>query len=158
MSGNYLIRYLTVAFVFFCFSCAQPKYIEETPENGSNGGMDESSTSCNIQFNISKLCLSWKWEKKPTKDDPGSLIFKTYRLNQYDQSAIMEDLSSAPTVQLWMPDMGHGSLPTTTQRLDLGTYRATNVLFIMPGDWQIKFQTKPDGTAVHDEAIVDLSI
>lgn len=67
------------------------------------------------------------------------------------QTPIEKDMESLPQLVLWMSSMGHGSTPSQTQRLDVGTYRASNVFFIMPGDWQLKFQIK-NGNELLDEA------
>lgn len=47
--------------------------------------------------------------------------------------------------ELWMPSMGHGSAPTRiAQALDqhgqpiVGTFIISNILFIMPGDWELR--------------------
>ncbi len=86
----------------------------------------------------------------------GSMIFKTYRLSSYDQSAIEVDAVSVPQLILWMPAMGHGSSPTTVTRIEVGTYRASNVFFIMPGQWELKFQVK-EGSEIKDEAIIPIT-
>jgi hypothetical protein len=65
------------------------------------------------------------------------------------------DPEGSPSVVLWMPSMGHGSSPVTVTRLDIGTYLANEVFFIMPGEWQIKFQLKRADEVI-DEAIVDI--
>lgn len=83
-------------------------------------------------------------------------MFKFYRLNTYDSSSVEIDAASVPEAVLWMPSMGHGSTPTAVTRLDVGTYRASNVFFIMPGEWEIKFQVK-DGVTLKDEAVVSLT-
>jgi hypothetical protein len=85
----------------------------------------------------------------------GSLIFKTYRLNTLDQTPIEVDLKSTPQVVLWMPSMGHGSTPSQTVRVDEGTYRTSNVFFIMPGEWEIRIQLKSGGE-VTDETRITL--
>ena len=36
--------------------------------------------------------------------------------------------------------MGHGSSPTHVEKVDLGTYSVNNVFFVMPGEWEIRFQ------------------
>ena len=58
------------------------------------------------------------------------------------------DLSVLPQVTLWMPDMGHGSTPTQVSQLDTGTYRASEVFFVMPGLRQIKCQESTIDEAV----------
>lgn len=128
-------------------NCARPKYVEETTSYQAPAGKVESSADCSSVFSESKYCLSWYWENKPTAKHAGSLIFKIYRLNQFDKTAVPVDFKPIPDVVLWMPSMGHGSAPTQTTRLDVGTYRASNVFFIMPGDWDIRFSVKDENDA-----------
>lgn len=135
-------------------SCAKPKYVNETPAN-QDPNAQEAQADCSTQFQISETCLNWYWEQKPTSQQPGSLVFKTYRLNTLDQTPVELDMEQTPSLILWMSSMGHGSTPTQTSRVDVGTYRASNVFFIMPGDWQLKFQIK-NGTEILDEAQVNI--
>ena len=140
------------------FGCAQKK-----EPSGSNAFKALSSNAregiadCSETFNSSRLCLSFTWVKFPTETDFGEFTFKTYRQNLLDQSPVQVDLPSLPDVILWMPSMGHGSSPVSVERIDIGTYRATQVFFIMPGEWQIKWQVK-QGLAVEDEAIISLTL
>ncbi len=136
--------------------CAQPKYVEEGNNTNNGQSAHEAGADCSAQFAGSQICVSWCWEKKPTSSDVGSFIFKTYRLNTFDKTAIEINPISVPEVQLWMPSMGHGSTPAQVTQLDVGTYRAENVFFIMPGEWDIRFQIK-NGDTVNDEAIVHLT-
>jgi hypothetical protein len=146
---------------FFAFlilaGCAQPKYVNEKGISANQTKAQESNAGCDIIFSKSQLCMTWSWENKPTNSNPGSIIFKTYRLNNFDQTAIQIDLNIVPTLILWMPAMGHGSIPTQTQKLDIGTYRSNNVYFIMPGLWTLKFQSK-DQNGILDETEVNLEI
>ena len=138
--------------------CAKEK-IPVDGENTVSAGQSADSTGladCTIQFNQSKICLSWSWQTNPTDTDMGSLYFKTYRPNQVDNTPVQVDLPSVPQVVLWMPAMGHGSSPTTVEKLDVGTYQVNNVFFIMPGQWQIRFQLR-DGNTVLDEASVNIT-
>lgn len=148
-------KIITTLILFFSFGCAQPKYISESDSSAAGQQTAESKVNCDIQFSNSKYCLSWFWENKPTSTNQGSLIFKIYRLNAFDQTAIQLDSAELPQLILWMPSMGHGSTPTVIQRLDVGTYRASDVFFIMPGEWDLKFQIKT-GTEVTDEAQVQI--
>lgn len=141
--------------LFFSLGCAQPKYVTESEQTSTGQQTTESKVNCGIQFSNSKYCLSWFWENKPTSTNQGSLIFKIYRLNAFDQTAIQLDSAEIPQLTLWMPSMGHGSTPTETQRLDVGTYRVSKVFFIMPGEWDLKFQIK-SGSEVTDEAVVQI--
>lgn len=141
-------------------NCARPKYVEETTSNQPPIAKIEGAAECSNQFSESKYCLSWYWENKPTSKQSGSLIFKVYRLNQFDKTAVPVDFKQTPDVVLWMPSMGHGSAPTQTTRLDVGTYRASNVFFIMPGDWEIRFSVKDENAAakIADGVNVAISI
>lgn len=148
---------ITIVFIlFFTLGCAQPKYVSETDSTAAGGQQTAGAkVSCDIQFSNSKYCLSWFWENKPTSTTQGSLIFKIFRLNAFDQTTVQLDSQELPQLILWMPSMGHGSTPTAIQRLDVGTYRASDVFFIMPGEWDLRFQIK-SGTEVNDEAQVQI--
>lgn len=44
-------------------------------------------------------------------------------------------------VQLWMPDHGHGSVPTRVSDTDdAPCVMVENVLFVMPGRWELRFE------------------
>jgi YtkA-like len=152
MFGRKLYSILLLAILA---GCAEPKYIKGSDSGNEGTSAQESKAECQATFSNSQLCLAWHWEKKPTSTEMGSLVFKTYRLNSLDQTPIEVDLTTTPQVVLWMPSMGHGSTPTQTARVDEGTYRASNVFFIMPGDWEIRFQVK-NGTEVIDETHINL--
>ena len=158
MFGRKLILVLSALCVLV--GCARPKYVEESTTPSSPAGKLETTTECTITFTESKYCLSWYWENKPTSKQAGSLIFKVYRLNEFDKTPVEVDFKTTPEVILWMPSMGHGSTPTQTHRLDVGTYRTSNVFFIMPGVWDIRFSVKEenDTTKATDGAHVEITI
>ena len=155
MFSKNIILLFSISFSLLFLSCAQPKYISETDSSGAGQQSAGVKASCEIQFSNSKYCLSWFWENKPTSTAEGSLIFKIYKLNAFDQTAVLLDSAELPQLVLWMPSMGHGSTPSVVRRLDVGTYRATEVFFIMPGEWDLKFQIKT-GSEVTDEALVQI--
>ena len=142
--------------IFIAFGCAQPKYVNADQSGTPQLAGKENKALCQNQFQNSGYCLDWSWENKPTSSEMGSFVFKVYHLNAFDQTPIEVDLASAPQVVLWMPAMGHGSSPTKVDRLDTGTYRVSNVFFVMPGEWEMKFQVK-DGASVLDEAIIQFT-
>lgn len=155
MLGKLLFALVSLSLVH----CARPKYIQEADAGGTIPEQQRklSEGECAIRMNVSGNCFTWYWETKPTSKQPGSLIFKTFRLNVLDKSPVEVDMAVLPEVVLWMPSMGHGSSPTKTQRIDVGTYRATSVFFIMPGAWEIKFQIKENNNLV-DGVVVAVSI
>ena len=150
--------YITLVCLFgILTSCAEPKYIEKNNSSNQNVSGQELQADCSLQFQNSKLCFTWKWESEPSATVMGSIILKTYRLNYLDQTAVETDMISIPELVLWMPSMGHGSSPTASERLDMGTYRIKNVFFIMPGDWEFRFQINKDNEKI-DEAIISIFI
>lgn len=139
--------------------CAKPNYVpstqEQTREQQSN--QEKNSGKCTVQFKNSGVCLDWSWEKIPSETETGSFSFKTYRLENAQAMPVFVDLQFTPKVVLWMPSMSHGSSPVRTQIEGVGKYKALDVFFIMPGEWEIKFQIK-DGNQIYDEAIVSTTI
>jgi hypothetical protein len=127
--------------------CAEPKY-EVRQSSGTAGGSQGSEEAnngkveCAQLFAQNNICLHWIYENEtPLAQKYISLIVKLYRLNQYDQTLVYTDpdLNTQLKVTLWMSSMGHGSVPTQTTKLDTGTYRISNVNFIMSGPWDIYF-------------------
>lgn len=149
------MKYFLFIAISLLTACADPTYLPSSQATGQN--QEQNAGKCAVQFKNSGICIDWKWEKIPTESEMGAFLFKTYRLNTADESPVPMDQVSNPQIVLWMPSMNHGSSPVTTQKEDIGTYRALNVFFIMPGEWEIKFQIK-DGNQVLDEAIVTLTI
>lgn len=155
MSGKRsLIRTLALILGVFLLGCAEPRYLQKIQLSPSDNDPQKVST-CSIPFKHSLHCLTWEWEKMPTSREYGSLVLKIYRLNNHDQTPVLENPAGELQVVLWMPSMGHGSTPTQTEQLDVGTYRVRNVFFIMPGDWDMHFQIQ-DGATTIDEAKVSL--
>lgn len=141
-------------------SCARPKYEVVTApspqQTPAKPGDPAAAPACEIQFSVSGLCVEWQWEQSPTASQPGSLQFRIYQLAN-DGTETAPDLSLLPAVVLWMPSMGHGSTPVAVEKVTGSEYRGSNVFFIMPGAWEIKFQFK-NGDVVEDEAVVALTI
>ncbi len=160
MFGKKLFTFAFMLLALLIQACAQPKYetVVKSPDGESGpDSTQEKASSCSLKLSSSGYCLTWQWETMPTSTALGSIVFKVFRGNLYDDSLVPVDFEIQPVVVLWMPSMGHGSSPTVVHPLDLGTYRASNVFFVMPGDWEIRFQMK-EGATVRDEAVVSLSI
>lgn len=117
----------------------------------------ERSEVCSIKLSQSGHCLSWNWQVEPSSKMAGSMIVKLYRQNKLDGTPVLIEDDNLLAVKLWMPSMGHGSVPTKTSKMDVGTYQIENVFFIMPGDWEIRFQITKDDVVV-DEVSYKISI
>jgi hypothetical protein len=146
-------HFIVIAILSTHIGCAQPKYEVIEQNKSGNASQSQKVTDCEIRFRQSDFCLLWQWENMPTSADVGSVIFKIVRSNALDDSPIPVEMDFAPELVLWMPSMNHGSSPTHVERVDTGSYRARKVFFVMPGDWELKFQVK-SGSTILDEAVV----
>lgn len=144
-------------FVLFAtlWGCAEPRYEVVAPTDSSGGSQGLSVSQCKTRLQNSGHCLLWDWEKRPTSSQAGSLVIKIVRANALDDSPVPVDLQGTPSLLLWMPSMGHGSTPTRTEQIDTGSFRISEVFFVMPGEWEMRFQLTSEGT-VHDEAVISL--
>lgn len=152
--------YMTILFnlviSIFVLGCAKPKYYTAQGEQDNHGASSESNVSCQLPLVNQQACLRWYFESgAPTEGVYTTIIVKVYKLNLLDQSLIYFDIpDSTLSVVLWMPDpsMDHGSVPTSVDKLDVGTYRVRNVNFIMMGKWDIRFELKNSNNQMLDEA------
>lgn len=144
---------LSAALALLASSCAQPKYLN-SPFSAAKG--EQRLETCEAQF-ASGHCVSIAWELMPTETEYGSFVFKTYRPNLADASPVPVDLAQDIAIVLWMPGMGHGSSPVKVERVDMGTYLATEVFFTMKGAWEIRVQLK-NNAVLKDQALVPITL
>jgi hypothetical protein len=136
--------------------CAKANYSSDTSANSGEKGQ---AASCDLKFAKSGDCVEIAWKEKPTETKAGSFVFKISHSAASGQSSVPMDPQMAASVVLWMPAMGHGSTPVTVTKIDDGadpavSFLASEVRFIMPGEWQIKLQIK-QANEVIDEAVLD---
>lgn len=88
------------------------------------------------------------WENGP--NDGTESILRVEFMKAVDHSPA--DVTADLEVELWMPDMGHGSAPTAVQRVvddrgqvRAGVFRVSNVYFLMPGLWDVRVSLKGTG-------------
>ena len=143
-----MLKYILV-FMFFIVSCAKPNYV---PTPGKN--VDGISGECEIYFAEDDVCLRTEWEQKPTESTFGSMLLKFYHK---DHPETFISPTHTPFILLWMPSMGHGSSPVTMTFIEEGVYRASDIFFIMPGPWDIRYQLK-NGNDVVVEQIQKITI
>lgn len=143
---------MKICFLFICFifvSCSKPHYIGH-----SESKIENVSTRCGIIFKGEQLCLETKWEHYPSESDFGSMLLTFTEEN--DPNRTISPVHD-PHILLWMPSMGHGSSPVTMTLVEDGIYRASEIFFIMPGPWEIRYQLK-DGSRVVEEVIQKITI
>jgi hypothetical protein len=126
-------------------SCAKPNY--EDAER--NPAVDENGT-CDAYFAQSNVCIDVIWDTPPSKETKGVFYIEFY--NPDDRSQFV-DLQNNLEVELWMPSMGHGSAPVKVEKTNPGQYRVSEVFFVMPGDWEIRFKLKNGATVLEQASL-----
>ena len=61
-------------------------------------------------------------------------------------------------LKLWMPNMGHGSFPTTVHEAGIGVFEISEIFFTMPGRWDIHFQLMDLNEKVKEEILWAIDI
>lgn len=145
-------QFVACSLIIFSVGCAKPNYQDRTPTAVPQGENPDPQTppqqkQCEHFFSKLRLCLTYKWIKPATTTEMGELEFYFSTAEQPEE--ILE-ISKQPSVVLWMPSMGHGSRPTKTEKQADHRYRTSNVFFIMPGVWEIKFQIKENKEVVDE--------
>lgn len=121
---------------------------------GSETNPASNPGACALAFPKQKLCANIHWNERPVVGQAVSfrLQFKSAVDNK------KKDPTGPVHVELWMPSMGHGSSPVVVTRAEgdpndvTGLYNVTNVLFLMNGDWDIRFRVS-DGAQVEETKI-----
>ncbi len=112
----------------------------------------KEAVSCDVDFKKEKICAQFTWIQKPTasamptaKDAAAFDLLLTKNGEPADLSA-----DQSLSVSLFMPSMGHGSMPVEIKKDDTkkGVYHITRVLFSMKGDWEIRFKIKKNNKDV----------
>jgi hypothetical protein len=130
-------------------SCAKPRYVDDLTEK-----VESVSGECGLLFLSENICLKTEWIKRPSESAYGEMILSF--VDQSDQTRFI-DPRHTPLIVLWMPGMGHGSSPVKIDRTDVGQYKVSEIFFIMPGEWDIRYQLK-DGSNVVEEKIQEITI
>jgi hypothetical protein len=61
-------------------------------------------------------------------------------------------------LKLWMPNMGHGSFPTSVYRVSEGVYEITEIFFTMPGRWNLHFQLLDINEEIKEEVLWEIDL
>ncbi len=130
------------------FSCAKPNYQEPakiTENQKPDPVTPNEPAKCHYFFQASHLCLSFKWLTQPKANEMASLTFNIY---VQEKPTEFVDPKNEVNIQLWMPSMGHGSSPVTLVKTEAGRYKTENIYFVMPGEWEIRFQLKEEQSVI----------
>jgi hypothetical protein len=117
--------------------------------------------ACAFHFPKAALCASLEWIVKPSHDEKAEFRLRFWHERDGTEHGPYVDPPHAVAAKLWMPAMGHGSSPVRVgQEKDAslvpipGVYLATDVFFMMDGEWEIWVQLKREREIV-EQAKVD---
>jgi hypothetical protein len=151
MRTNLLLTLVSVIFFsVVLLGCAEPKYINEEVL----APLSTETSRCEFEFLSSAICLSYSWQALPQEGQPGELLVRLYQLDKTDGFPLLIENDINLRIQLFMPDMGHGSAPTKTIKLSNGTYQVSRLFFTMPGYWTVNFQILDETGQIREEIIV----
>lgn len=125
--------------------CARPDYISKELLNPSSQG------SCPLMFPKSSICFDITWINGPSTSGSSDFIARFWDKNTGSKDGPFIDPPGELKILLWMPSMSHGSAPVTLQKTSLGEFKVTNVYFIMPKDWEVRFTLEDQGQ-IFDQA------
>ncbi len=150
--GNLLILGLVTLSLASCQAEGLPSIPTDTETPSDTASAAPVTTACDLTFSRSGLCASVTFDSAPNSENENAFTLKFYsQVSGTPETGPFIDPTATVSVKLWMPSMGHGSSPVTLTRSAEGTYRATRVFFVMPGDWEIRVLLKT-GTTVVDQA------
>lgn len=121
---NFLSKLLLV-FTFFASGCAESPWFRYEREKQNDVNDKLTSGTCPLFDQNQILWIDGPHLKKQSE----------FRIHFLETPPSFE-------VELYMPSMGHGSVPTKIEPLDDLTFRVFNVFFIMAGSWEIRIRQK----------------
>lgn len=137
------------------WGCAKPNYQDPVAApNNKPTTPDIKPPVCELFLTQKRLCVDFNWKQKPQGEQLGIAELKFY-VQETPQTTVDPQLNVA--VVLWMPSMSHGSTPVEVTKIKAGEYEASNIYFIMPGEWEIRIQLKQDKDVV-EQVVKKISI
>ncbi len=143
-------------FLFFILlalsGCGEsPLFNHDNEDNGPFGNTVFSGRDI-YKFRKSHFLFTLDWDEAPRLGE-NKFVIRTWNKDRGTAQGPYEDTPGDLVVFLWMPAMGHGSAPVEIRHLGSGETEVSNVVFIMGGSWQVKFQLKKNGKVI-DESVV----
>lgn len=161
--------YLLVFVSFILQACAKPNYQDKTTSiagtsdnkpNPSPSNEKPQEQTCDLYLSKSEICLHVQWLQQPNSQSNAAFLLSFTQgktANPLTPEAF-ENITASLKIILWMPSMGHGSVPVLIKKnTDTQSLNVERVYFIMPGDWEIRFQLK-ENESIIDETRISLSI
>ena len=116
------------------------KMIKKSTEASSISGLENSKTFKSTQQN---LTINWLSPINSTDEGHALLIVKN--------DSYAADLPENFILDIWMPDMGHGSSPIKIKKLGTGLYDLSEIYFIMDGYWQLRIRLKNNSSILEEQ-------
>lgn len=129
-------QFLFIVVLILGAGCARPN-LQDASDSGNISQLDASKKCVVLNETTQETaCAQILLERQLTAKSFSS--FRFYFTN-LDRFYIAKPFHKVELV-LWMPSMGHGSAPAKVADLGSGQYMATNVFFIMSGEWELWFK------------------
>jgi hypothetical protein len=118
---------------------------------------DRAAADCQIELAQSGLCASITWDTAPSTQGDSQATLRFWDAASATAAGPYRDVDGEVAVKLFMPSMGHGSQKVNVAAQGGGVYALSNVIFSMPGDWEVRVQIKQDGKIV-DQGVLAVSL
>lgn len=138
-------------------ACGVSPLLNHANAEDNKNNINVANENCPLDYPNAGLCAKIEWLVGPSGSGANSFTIKFWDKDTGAPAGPYVDPEHDVTVQLWMPSMGHGSSPVTVSKESTGIYKATNVFFIMPGDWDIRVKLV-DGATVVEQAVQAVTI
>ena len=120
--------------LFFLIGCAPGPAFSHESMNTTGAGNQKTGTDCTFKNEAKKLCLKMDWVVGPAVKKENKISWKILSMETEE----VVHFKNAVNIELWMPDMGHGSSPTETILIG-ENYQTSKMYFIMRGAWVLNF-------------------
>lgn len=131
--------------------CGQSPLLNHANAKPKGAASAQDNTECPLSFPKHGLCASISWLKEPTEDTKGEFYLRFWKAGFGTEAGPYVTPENKAFVKLWMASMGHGSSPVALNLAKdqagneiAGVFLASDVFFVMPGEWEIWVQLKKD--------------
>jgi hypothetical protein len=149
------MKFVLLMALLFLTSCGESPLFNHKTEASFSHSAYFAVADAN-RFSKTDYSFTINWDKAPAMGE-NKFILRTWNKNSGTINGPYQDLPADFFSYLWMPAMGHGSVPFKFKKIATGEYEVSNVYFIMGGDWQLHLQLK-NGSQVIDEVVVIYSL
>ena len=143
MENSLLSKLLLIPFVISTLiSCGDSPLLSDEPSKDIRGiaGLESSA-----RVELADLFIQPIFNGRPSVFGIESMVFLVF-----DKAGKLTSPNTDIGIKLWMPEHGHGSYPVDVKEISEGIYQANEIIFTMPGLWDLHFQLKRDGKVVSE--------